>query len=56
MFKLNYAKSYREDLESVVNYIKNSLQNPAAAQKLKDEIKIKDNPFIYPSVPDVGFY
>ena len=57
MYTLKYAKSYRDDLKSTVNYIKHSLQNPTAAQKLKDEIKnkyknLKENPFIYPVVPD----
>ena len=38
------------------NYIKYVLQNPVAAQRLKDEVKkaynkIKMNPFIYPAVP-----
>ena len=57
MYKLKYTKSYREDLKSIINYIKHSLQNPIAAQSLKDEIRnkcknIKENPFIYPVVPD----
>ncbi|MCL2186951.1 MAG: type II toxin-antitoxin system RelE/ParE family toxin [Treponema sp.] len=57
MYKLTYAQSYHEDVKSVVNYIKNSLQNPIAAQKLKDDLKtknkkIKENPFMYPAVPD----
>ena len=57
MYILKYAKSYRDDIKSTVKYIKNSLQNPIAAQRLKDEIKnkyknLKENPFIYPVVPD----
>jgi plasmid stabilization system protein ParE len=57
MYTLKYAKSYRDDIKSTVNYIKHSLQNPIAAQRLKDEIKskyknLKENPFIYPVVPD----
>jgi len=57
MYKLKYAQSYREDLKSVVSYIRDSLQNPIAAQKIKDDvkskfIKIKENPFIYPAVPN----
>ena len=57
MYKLKYAKSYHEDVKSTINYLKYSLQNPIAAQRLRDEIriknkKIKENPFIYPVVPD----
>ena len=57
MYTLKYAKSYRDDIKSTVNYIKYSLQNPIAAQRLKHEIKnkyknLKENPFIYPVVPD----
>ena len=57
MYTLIYAKSYRDDVKSTVNYIKYNLQNPIAAQRLKDEIKnknknLKENPFIYPVVPD----
>ena len=57
MYTIKYAKSYRNDLKSAVNYIKYSLQNPTAAQRLKGEIKnkiknLKENPFIYPAVPD----
>ena len=57
MYTLKYAKSYYDDVKSTVNYIKHSLQNPIAAQRLKDEIKnklkkLKENPFIYPVVPD----
>jgi len=57
VYKLKYAESYREDLKSTINYIKHNLQNPTAAQRLKNEIKnkyknIKENPFIYPAAPD----
>jgi plasmid stabilization system protein ParE len=57
MYTIKYAKSYREDVKSTIDYIKYSLKNPTAAQRLKDEIKnkyrnVKENPFIYPKVPD----
>jgi plasmid stabilization system protein ParE len=57
MYTLSFSGIFREDTKSSVNYIKNTLQAPAAAQRLKDEIKtsykkIKENPFIYPIVPD----
>ena len=56
MYKLVFSNYLYEDVESSVNYIKYVLQNPIAAQRLKNEIKraykkIKENPFIYPSVP-----
>ena len=49
MYILKYAKSYRDDVKSAVNYINHCLQNPTAAQRLKDEIKskyknLKENP------------
>ena len=57
MYKLKYSEFYHEELKSCINYIKHDLQNPIAAQRLKDEVKktykkIKENPFIYPAVPD----
>ena len=57
MYTLKYAKSYRDDMKSTINYIKYNLQNPIAAQRLKEEIKskyknLKENPFIYPVVSD----
>jgi plasmid stabilization system protein ParE len=57
MYTLNFSKLFREDVKSSVKYIKHTLQAPAAAQGLKDEIKktykkIKEMPFIYPAVPD----
>ncbi|MDR2922787.1 MAG: type II toxin-antitoxin system RelE/ParE family toxin, partial [Treponema sp.] len=44
------------DVKSTVNYIRNTLQAPAASERLKDEIKrtyknLKQNPFMYPVVP-----
>jgi len=57
MYTIRYARSYREDLNSSIKYIRNNLQNPIAANKLKDEVKnkckkIKENPFFYPVVSD----
>ena len=57
MYTIKYAESYRDDVKSAINYIKNNLQNPIAAQKLKDVIRnkignIKENPLIYSRVPD----
>ena len=57
MYALKFARTYHEDVKSSVNYIRHNLQNPIAAQRLKDEIKekhkkINKNPFIYPAVPD----
>jgi len=39
MYKLQLSKYYREELKSAVNYIKQDLQNPIAAQRLKEETK-----------------
>jgi plasmid stabilization system protein ParE len=57
MYILNFSESFREDVKSSVSYIKDILQAPAAAQRLKGEIKasykkLKKTPFIYPVVPD----
>ena len=57
MYKLDFTKSFHKDVKASVNYIKNVLQNPIAAKRLKDEIKksyqkVKEAPFIYPVVPD----
>jgi plasmid stabilization system protein ParE len=57
MYKLIFGKTFREDVKSSVNYIKQTLQAPVAADRLKNEIKktyktIKDTPFIYPIVPN----
>ena len=57
MYTLHFAKIFKEDVQSSLYYIRRTLQNPAAADRLKDEIKkaykkIKDMPFIYPIVPD----
>jgi plasmid stabilization system protein ParE len=57
MYKLIFAKVFREDVQSSVNYIKHTLQAPVAAERLKTEIiktykTIKHTPFIYPVVPN----
>jgi plasmid stabilization system protein ParE len=57
MFKLTYSYFYRDELRSAINYIRQDLKNPIAAQRLKGEVKkhvkkIKENPFMYPAVPD----
>ena len=57
MYTLKFAKIFKEDVKSSVNYIKHTLHAPAAAERLKDEIKntykkIKEMPFIYPVVPN----
>ena len=56
MYKLKFSNYIYDDVESSINYIKNVLENPIAAQKLKKEViktykKIKKNPLIYPKVP-----
>ena len=57
MFTLNFTTMFRADVKSSVNYIRHTLQAPAAAQRLKEEIKrtykiIKETPFMYPIVPN----
>jgi plasmid stabilization system protein ParE len=57
MYILNFSKLFKEDVKSSVKYIKDTLQNPIAADRLKSEIKtaykkIKEMPYIYPVVPD----
>jgi plasmid stabilization system protein ParE len=57
MYTLNFAKHFHDDVKSSVNYIKNTLQAPAASERLKDEIRktyknIRQNPFMYPVVPN----
>ena len=56
MYRIKLSGYVYEDIESSINYIKYVLQNPIAAQKLKNKIKmtykkLKENPFIYPQVP-----
>ncbi|MHC6204293.1 type II toxin-antitoxin system RelE/ParE family toxin [Breznakiellaceae bacterium SP9] len=57
MYKLVFGETFKEDVKSSVNYIKQTLQAPIAAERLKNEIKkayktIRDTPFIYPIVPN----
>jgi len=57
MYKLQFSKLYREDVDSSYNYIKNKLEAPMAANNLVIEIleklnKIKENPNIRPLVQD----
>jgi len=57
MYKLKLSEPFVEDVNISVNYIRNTLLEPVAAQRLKDEVKkaykkIKEKPFIYPAVPD----
>ena len=39
MYKLQLSEYYREELKSAVNYIRHDLQNPIAANNLKEEAK-----------------
>lgn len=57
MYSLKLSDPFIDDVASALEYIMQTLQAPAAAQRLKDEIKksyktIKETPFIYPVVPD----
>ena len=57
MYTLKYSTFYRDELKAVIQYIRQNLKNPIAAERLKNEVKktykkIKKNPFLYPAVPD----
>jgi plasmid stabilization system protein ParE len=57
MYKLNFTKTFHEDVRVSVGYIRNTLQAPLAAEHLKEEVKrtyksIKDLPLAYPLVHD----
>lgn len=57
MYTLKLSELFKYDVRSSVHYIKNTLQNPVAANNLKDAVKkayktIKENPFLYTLVPD----
>lgn len=57
MYTLNITESFKNDLKSTVDYIKQNFQAPIAAQRLKNQVKmtykkIKNNPLIYPIVHD----
>jgi len=55
MFKLTFSETINDDIVSSINYIKNTLNAPMAAQNhvvelKKKYIKLKENPFIRPLV------
>ena len=57
MYTLKLSGPFKNDLKSSVNYIKNTLQNPVAADNLKEAVKkaykkIKENPYFYAVVPN----
>jgi plasmid stabilization system protein ParE len=57
MYKLVFAKRFKEDVKSSVDYIKHTLQAPIAAERLQAEIRktykiIRNTPLIYPIVPN----
>jgi plasmid stabilization system protein ParE len=57
MYKLNFSKIFHDDVSTAVTYIKNTLQAPLAAEKLKSEVKkayksIRESPLIYPLLHD----
>jgi len=56
-YKLKLSDLFVEDVLSTTDYIKNELDAPQAAKNLAREIKLcykklKENPFMYPSVPN----
>jgi len=56
MYEIKFSNYLYEDVKSSVNYIKYILQNPAAARRLKNEVKkaykkVKENPYAYPAAP-----
>ncbi len=57
MYTLKYSAFFRDELRAAIQYIRQNLKNPSAAERLKEETKktykkIKENPFLYPAVPD----
>ena len=57
MYTLSFSKLFKDDVKSSISYIKHALQNPIAADRLKNEIrivykKIKKMPYMYPAVPN----
>jgi plasmid stabilization system protein ParE len=55
MFKLTFSEKINDDIVSSINYIKNTLKAPRAAQNHVEElkkkyIKLKENPFARPLV------
>ncbi|MCH5193877.1 MAG: type II toxin-antitoxin system RelE/ParE family toxin [Oscillospiraceae bacterium] len=56
-YKLIIAQNFKDDLDSILEYISQQLFNPSAADRLlkKTEKKvrnIKENPFLYPTYHD----
>jgi len=41
MYKLKFSYLYRDELRSVIKYIRQDLKNPIAAERLKNEAKEK---------------
>jgi plasmid stabilization system protein ParE len=57
MYKLIFGNHFHDDVNSAVRYIRNILQAPAAANRLKTEVKaayrrLCDSPFSGPAVPN----
>ncbi|MDR0301116.1 MAG: type II toxin-antitoxin system RelE/ParE family toxin [Treponema sp.] len=55
MFKLVFSEKINDEIVSSINYIKNTLKSPMAAQNHVDELKkkylkLKENPFARPLV------
>jgi toxin ParE1/3/4 len=55
MFELTFSERINNDIVSSINYIKNELKAPMAAQKHVEElknkyIKLRENPFVRPLV------
>jgi plasmid stabilization system protein ParE len=57
MYKLIFGVHFHDDVSSAVRYIRNTLKAPAAASRLKSEVKaayqrLRDSPFSGPAVPN----
>ena len=55
MHKLIFTEIFADDVKSTIKYIRNTLKAPAAADRLKNEIKktykrIRGTPFAFPAV------
>ncbi|MDE7281245.1 MAG: type II toxin-antitoxin system RelE/ParE family toxin [Ruminiclostridium sp.] len=56
-FNLIFTEEFEKDLDEVLNYISDKLDNTIAAERLMDKISDKflqlgDNPFLYPKCHD----
>ena len=56
-FNLIFTEEFEKDLDEVLNYISDRLDNVIAAKRLMDKIsdiflQLKDNPFLYPKHHD----